>query len=674
MKFPYLKNGNSSLCHIAGISKGITAQNNCDNAKNLGITDGNNVIYKNGYLRNRLGLSTDYENIIDNSEYSNKIDSTTENTGIEVETDLGRATMLVEKIDYDISAYILLAHFINEDGTYYKSAPIYFQRVDDTTFYIPVRVSFLKGKPISGRGIFALVYLQNRYNSSQKISIIFEINSELNGWVRIYSPYIPTVYINGRGNYYEKAKSTNQAFQGTPKLLESLNLLEHRFHAYFSTDGFSSSFRLPYSSLSDDRVVCRLYYTVSSYVEWIVPAGQNTATQSLYSVSVTMTVDREKGIVSFSVPAGEYAMPLITDRNENNLRITATKACDYDINEIFAADSFLCHKGKLYLASKGCVFSARESNPLYFPRESVVKVTDSDKKINALAPLGDKIVAFCDNEILSINITGGKALNTVSLLAENDAVFYEADTLKHTVISGSVGCNYGTSVCSDVNRIFWIGQDSLPYCLLPTEKILCLSSVPPKPWMTDWWGKCFGVICGNDVMFFKGNNALVLTAEHLPSSQNDSMETYYWEFPSNLLFHCGYVSGGNLRIVSCGIPSELLFVSALGENEDIYLDKIHYETELVTVPINCFFETQNLSFGCENTVKKIDFVALSIDCENTNISFNGHLKRRVSKKQPNRKLKLMLGLCNTSTLKLSLETAKPLNLREIDIKYTDLRV
>ena len=387
-----------------------------------------------------------------------------------------------------------------------------------------------------------------------------------------------------------------------------------------------------------------------------------------------MTVNREKGIVSFSVPAGEYAMPLITDRNENNLRITATKACDYDINEIFAADSFLCHKGKLYLASKGCVFSARESNPLYFPRESVVKVTDSDKKINALAPLGDKIVAFCDNEILSINITGGKALNTVSLLAENGAVFYEADTLKHTVISGSVGCNYGTSVCSDVNRIFWIGQDSLPYCLLPTEKILCLSSVPPKPWMTDWWGKCFGVICGNDVMFFKGNNALVLTAEHLPSSQNDSMETYYWEFPSNLLFHCGYVSGGNLRIVSCGIPSELLFVSALGENEDIYLDKIHYETELVTVPINCFFETQNLSFGCENTVKKIDFVALSIDCENTNISFNGHLKRRVSKKQPNRKLKLMLGLCNTSTLKLSLETAKPLNLREIDIKYTDLRV
>ena len=201
MKFPYLKNGNSSLCHIAGISKGITAQNNCDNAKNLGITDGNNVIYKNGYLRNRLGLSTDYENIIDNSEYSNKIDSTTENTGIEVETDLGRATMLVEKIDYDISAYILLAHFINEDGTYYKSAPIYFQRVDDTTFYIPVRVSFLKGKPISGRGIIALVYLQNRYNSSQKISIIFEINSVLNGWVRIYSPYIPTVYINGRGNY-----------------------------------------------------------------------------------------------------------------------------------------------------------------------------------------------------------------------------------------------------------------------------------------------------------------------------------------------------------------------------------------------------------------------------------------------------------------------------------------
>ena len=674
MKFPDFKSGNSSVCHIDGISKGVTAQTNCRENKNLGLTNCNNVIFKGGYLRNRLGLSTDFGNLIDNSEYSGKIYSTTETTGIEVETDLGKATMLVEKIDYDISAYILLAHFINEDGTYYKSAPIYFQRVDDTTFYVPVKVSYFKGKPVSGGGIFAFVYLQNRYNSSQKSSRIFEIDSELNSWARIYSPYIPTVYINGRGNYYEKAKSTNQAFEGTPKLLESLNLLEHSFHAYFSTDGFSSSFRLPYSSLADDRVVCRLYYTVSSYVEWVVPAGQSTATQSLYSVSVTMKVNREKGIVSFSVPAGEYAMPLITDRNENNLRITATKSCDYDINDIFAADSFLSHKGKLYLASKGCIFSARESNPLYFPRESVVKVTDRDKKINALAPLSDKIVAFCDNEISSISITDGKALNTVSLLAENDAVFYEADTLKHTVISNSVGCNYGTSVCSDLNRVFWVGDDGLPYCLLPAEKILCLSTVPPKSWLIDWWGKCFGIISGNFVMFFKGNNALVLTAEKMPTSQNDTMEMYYWEFPSNLLFLCGYVSGGKPRIVSSGIPSELLFVSSLGENEDIYLDRISFETELVTVPINSSFETQCLNFGCTNSVKKIDFIALNLGCKNADISVNGLLKRIISQKGTNRKLKLLLGLCSVPSLKLSLETEKPLNLGEIDIKYTDLKV
>ena len=387
-----------------------------------------------------------------------------------------------------------------------------------------------------------------------------------------------------------------------------------------------------------------------------------------------MKVNREKGIVSFSVPAGEYAMPLITDRNENNLRITATKSCDYDINDIFAADSFLSHKGKLYLASKGCIFSARESNPLYFPRESVVKVTDRDKKINALAPLSDKIVAFCDNEISSISITDGKALNTVSLLAENDAVFYEADTLKHTVISNSVGCNYGTSVCSDLNRVFWVGDDGLPYCLLSAEKILCLSTVPPKSWLIDWWGKCFGIISGNFVMFFKGNNALVLTAEKMPTSQNDTMEMYYWEFPSNLLFLCGYVSGGKSRIVSSGIPSELLFVSSLGENEDIYLDRISSETELVTVPINSSFETQCLNFGCTNSVKKIDFIALNLGCKNANISVNGLLKRIASQKGTNRKLKLLLGLCSVPSLKLSLETEKPLNLGEIDIKYTDISV
>ena len=674
MKFPDFKSGNATICHIDGISKGITSQIGCRDNKNLGLADCKNVIFKDGFLKNRLGLFANSSNRIENSEYSGNLSSDVTTTGIEVETYWGTVKMLAEIINYDISTYILLAHFIKEDGTYFKSAPIFFQRVTDDTFYIPYRTSYFKGKPTSGKGIYLLVNLVNQYDYSQKISYIYEVNSELDGWERIPSPYIPTVYINGRGNNYEKAKGTNQAFEGTPKLLESLNLLDHSFHSYFSTDGYSSSFRLPFSSLSNDRVVGRLYYSVSNYVDWIIPEGQNSATQNLYNAPVTMTVNREKGIVSFSVPAGEFEMPLISDRNENNLRITATKTCDYDINDVCSADSYLSHKGKIYLASKGCIFSARESNPLYFPRDSVVKLADSDKKINAVAPLGDKIIAFGNSNISSISITDGKSLNSVSLLAENDAVFYEADTLKHSVISNNIGCDRVTSVCSDLNRIFWLGSDGLPYCLLSTEKVLCLLDVPPKSWMTTMWDQCFGIINGNDVMFFKGNNALVLTAEHLPNSQNDTMEAYYWEFPSDLLFHCGYTSGGKPRIVCSSIPMKIIYIATLGENEGTYLEKSSGEIVLKTSPINSYFETQNLSFGCENTVKKIDFVALSIDCENTNISFNGHLKRRVSKKQPNRKLKLMLGLCNTSTLKLSLETAKPLNLREIDIKYTDLRV
>ena len=674
MKFPVFKSGNATVCHIDSISKGVTPQSDCNKAENLGLTDCKNVIYNNGCIRNRLGLLTDHTNLIDNSEYSGKIYSIAETTGIEVTIDEEPAKMIVEQIDYDISAYILLAHFISEKGKHLKSAPIYFQRIEDQVFYNPTKVSYFKGTPVSGGGIFALVYLQNQYDSSQKDSRIFEINSDFTGWERIYSPYIPTVYINGRGNNYEKAKGTNQAFEGTPKLLEGLNLLDHRFHSYFSTDGFSSSFRLPFSSLSDDRVVCRLYYTVSSYVEWIVAEGQNTATQSLYSVSVTMTVNREKGIVSFSVPAGEYAMPLISDRNENNLRITATKSCDYDVDDICSADSYLSHKGKIYLAAKGCIFSARESNPLYFPRESVVKLTDSDKKINALAPLGDKIIAFCDDEISSISITDGKALNTVSLIAENDAIFYESDTLKCNVISNSVGCSDGTSVCSDLNRIFWLGKDGLPYCLLSAEKVLRLLDVLPKVWNNNTIDPCFGVICGNDVMFFKGNNALVLTAEHMPNSLSDTMEVYYWEFPSNLLFHCGYSLDGKPKIISSSIPSELLFVSTLGENEDIFLDNTDEETVLTTTPINCYLETQNLNFECGNTVKKIDFIALNIDCEKANFSVNGRLKRITYKIGLDRKLKLFLGLCNVSSVKLSLETSKPLNLREIDIKYSNLRV
>ena len=672
MRFPEFKNGNSSVCNIDSISKGVTTQTHCRESKELGLTDCNNVVFKDGFLQNRPGFFTDFGNLIYNLTYSKKIDSTTETTGIEIDTDYGKVTMLVEKIDYDNSTYILLTHLMLENGNYYDSIPIYFQRTDRNKFYVPVKVNFFRGKPISGEGIFAFVYLENRHDSSQKSTKIFELNSALSTWNSVSSLYVPTVYINGRGNYYEKAKSTNQAFEGTPKFLESLNLLEHRFHAYYSTDGYSSSFRLPYSSLADDSVVCRLYYTISSYVEWVVPAGQNTASPTLYSVSVKMTVNREKGIVSFSVPAGEYAMPLITERNENNIRITATKTCDYSITDLLAADRFLSHNGKLYLAAKGCVFSAKESNPLYFPRESVVSLAEHNKKINALAPLGNKIIAFCDHEVLSINVTDGKALNTVSLLAENDSVFYAADTLKYTVISDRVGCDDNTDVCSDLKRIFWIGGDKLPYCLLPTGNILCLSSVPPKYWLTDWPGKCFGIISGNDVIFLKANYALVLTGKHLPNSQNDTMELYYWEFPSNLLFQCGYIAGGKPRIAAVNVTSSYLFVSTLGENRDSYLENITAEFDLVHIPINSSFETQCLTLGSENSVKRIDSVSLNLDCENASISLNDGSKKKVPQKSSNQKVKL-LGPHNIPYLKLSLEVENPFMLGEIDIKYADLK-
>ncbi len=674
MKFPTLKNNNCKFHHIETVSGGLSSQSTCENGKALGLKQGRNILFDKGFLQSRPGLLTHASNLIDASEYSNKSYSEYKATDIEVETDYGSVKMFLESFDYDISTYTLLTHFIFKDGTHFKSIPINFYRVTDDVFHIPVRTSFFKGKPKSGSGIFALVYLENRYSYTENSSRIYELDSSLSYWESIYSAYVPTVYINGRGNNYEIAKSSNQAFEGTPKFLEDLNLLGDRFHCYFSTDGRSSSFRLPYSSLSNTSVICRLYYSVESYVEWVVTEGKNTASQTLYGVSVTMTVNREKGIVSFSVPAGDYEMPLISDRNENNLRITASKNCDYSIEDLFSADSYLSYKGKLYLAAKGCIFSARETNPLYFPRKSFIKITHDKTPITALYPLGDNVIAFCEHEIYSIKTSNGAAFNSVSLLSENDSVFYEADTHTLQVISKDLGCNEGNSVCGDLKRIFWIGNNNIPYCLLNNGSIIALGNEIPPPWSSNSWGESFGLIDRSCVMFFKGNYALVLTAPCLPSSQSDTMEAYYWEFPAELMFNCGFMWGEKPRLVCSSIPLGLIFVSTLAENEDTYFIQEDFEAVLKISPINAEFQTQAISLGCENTMKRIDSMVLNAQCQNGEISINKAFTANLISKEFTHKTKLILGLCNVPCVELSFKSSKPFKIGNIDIKYLELGV
>ena len=94
MKFPDFKSGNATICHIDGISKGITSQIGCRDNKNLGLADCKNVIFKDGFLKNRLGLFANSSNRIENSEYSGNLSSDVTTTGIEVETYWGTVKML----------------------------------------------------------------------------------------------------------------------------------------------------------------------------------------------------------------------------------------------------------------------------------------------------------------------------------------------------------------------------------------------------------------------------------------------------------------------------------------------------------------------------------------------------------------------------------------------------
>jgi len=632
------------------------------------LRDCKNVWLKDGLLKNRPGISTDVYKIIDNLDYDGYAHSF-DNPHMEVILNEEANKIITEEIELDESHTVCITHFIRNDATESSRAVMSFSRADDSAFYKPVKMVFFKGKPQKGCGLFALVKLVNIENYTQKDAYIYELSEDFSLWERIVSTYIPTVYANGRGNMYEISAASNQAFKGTPTRLEKLNLLNGRFHAYYSSDGHSSTFRLPYSNIAAESVECKFYYSLKNYVEWKIPANLSSAVAKIDSVEVTMHIDRPKGICYFTVEAGDYEIPLISHQNENNIRITATKHSDYDLLDISDSCCAASVNSKILLGCNNLIFEADYYNPLYFPADSVIALGESDTPVTALGIRNGDIIAFKNQETHLITIKEGKAINTTSLLADNDSVFTESDTLTSDCISREIGCLDKNSLVLRGNQLFWRGADGHIYMLDSNKTITGLSEkigglvsnvLNPE-------NKTFAANHGEYTVFAANHSALVL------NYKDKNPLWYYWEFPEDLYFAGAFTTNGEIRFICKSTENQLCYVAALEGTTDTLL-RYNEDYDTYSLPVNWEIRTSKIILGCENKLKKVASLLLNLDTQRAKISINDRLISRITRKSDGKIIKLITDICGIKAMDILIEGEAELALGSIDINYCELEL
>ena len=254
MKYNSLIKSHTKSLRVKSLDGGINKQEPPLYIKDNQLSDCKNVWFKDGNLQTRKGLTCETDKAILTSigGYYGENQYKIHKTSICIEGETVRiATAEACSDDY---LYLCNVFLISERGDYKSIGKLSFFRTTSDIFYTPVNIIFYGGKPQSGGGIFAMVTLQNGYDEEDRYYNLYEINEDFTEWNKIYDFYIPTLYINGRGNKYSLAKANNTACLLSPKILESPNMLNGRFHSYFTSDGYSNSFRLPFSNLSSENI------------------------------------------------------------------------------------------------------------------------------------------------------------------------------------------------------------------------------------------------------------------------------------------------------------------------------------------------------------------------------------------------------------------------------------
>lgn len=668
MKYKPLNKSNKKHQGIRLFDGGIDLSKAPSHISDNCISEGENIMFDSKSLKTRSGLFTDDSRVI-SSDYTADADF--------IKHELSEGVFYIDgmsfKIALEYSEYIFSDHkvsifLIGEDIIPIYTGSLSYKRISDDIFYIPTNITFFQGKSQSGGGIFALVSLNNSEDYTDSYFEIYEISSSYYGWDKVQNFYIPTVYINGRGDSYEKAKVANQANQDSPKTLEAPNMLTGEFYAYYSSDGYSSSFRLPFCELQYSPVICRIYTSPTEYTEWNILADSQTDKQSILGNEVTAHIDRSKGIIYFTVASGDFSIPLMSRYKENNIKITASKPIGETFNDVISCKNSVTLNSRIILSGgikNNRIYSSRYENPLYFPLTEIYEIGDARTPVTALKTLKNKIVAFKENESYILDLKKGKAINKTSLLADNSAVFYGNDSFSVSLLNPQTGVLGKNSVAELKESIILYANDGNIYSISATERLSLISqkirAILKK--IPSYMRESVRVVCNDSYALFLIENYSVAAFFGDESDTN----WYIWKFPEEVTFSGGY-SHNSVPIFLCKTTDNVGYFSTLSGKEDTVLENSTLKTQIHN--IESLVTTKHFSINGLNSQNRLLRLDLQVSAlGNTRIFINDNEEIALVESEKERKITIFpkTGIFNSFYIKVVSDTY--FELGETDITY-----
>jgi len=606
MKYSSLKSETVKVFEMPVCNKGVNLTDIPENVEDGYLTECKNVLFKDGKLQRRPGINA--KGIIDADifEFSQGYNYRLTDTTVFYENEYYK--IATADVDYDDSSYFIFVYLIGNGGKVKNLGYMHFGRADSDIFYIPYKCVFYVGKAVAGGGIFALISLYNRENNIQTIEKIYEIGADFNSWFHNYNYYIPTAYINGRGNSYELAKKATTASTATPTILEPLNMLDGAFYSYFTSDGYSSTFKLPFTNLAKESVICRIYYSITGYIECIIYSDTTYADVTLQGISIRVNVDRQKGLINFTKGDGNFAIPQMSSYSENNIRILAKKEIEGGFKAIVSSDNCVMNGRKILLSSGNKIYSADFENPLYFPQSFNNDVGLPEEPITALISTDDKIYAFKENKVYLLKVTEGKNINKIALLSDNESVFYKEDTFEIKCIDNEVGCFQKEKIAVINGNTIWQSKTGDIF-LCSSDKVENVSQ-NIKPFFENVSeAQLQSAVCGSILGYYflcVGNKAIIMDCE----SENDYSSWYILEFPPQIRI-IGIDPNNNLFL--CVNECNVCFTAQFDGNTDNIIVGNLNKKEVASIEIEATLKTKSFNFGNISKRKKISRIYLQLD-------------------------------------------------------------
>ncbi|MBO4693868.1 MAG: hypothetical protein J5659_05720 [Clostridia bacterium] len=694
MKYPALKNqasGEVKTFTVAAFDRGINTENGTYATDDSTLLDCNNMSAKQGMIRTRNGFCAKQESVISLGEDEDTVYLPFTVTDTVYYKNAVPCNLAYSCFGSNIEARLKF-YLTDSNGNISPAGEIYIHRVDYKTFYVPGNVFFTVADKIRGCGVFAYVA---RNSTEDSIYEIYEADATFSQWDCVNDLiYTPTVRLYGRGERYDQAKGYTNLNYPEPQRLEELNLLGGNYKCYFTSDGLSSIFRLPYGNIDPLSIVrCRFYSSSEAYTEWIVSQYSYYDTKTIDGVSVSLLLDRTLGIISFISGQEYYAMP-VTNCKLNNIMVSASTTDDNARSCIISSAGTVMLDNRLYYygnqKKQNCIYCAKLTNPLYIPQSSRLYLGDATTPVTSLKVQNGKLIAFKSGETYRV-ITSYKddVIQKEAVLPES-TVYVRGDTLSAQTIDNTIGCTENKTICLCGSRLVWLGSDRRVYALATTTygnttNIYCVSRpVSDKMESTNpGESPVFAATKDGNYMLFLGNTVFVMNYRvrgfgysSTYYAQDDLIKSpawYIWKTPADAAFYGSVQTASDTLILSSFKNGEAFYIANISGCSDVLLKYENRQETAFTVPVESGITTKTFDIGDKSRRKRIDSIFISGDCPGsiTLDVFDGKKKhsRSIILKQSGDFLRLPTTLQFCEKLSLGISSKNPFSIRSIIIKY-----